>query len=253
LETARFADLDAAWTREGFLAAVQILKSDRAVLLFHSLSMQLKENVELRTVIEEILYSSEPVRFYAGSPAKDSISHGFVTVVEGLFLRVANRIFETWLHANLEVDDCGFERASREISFIKNGRIDMELVFEKFSAHFNMWCKDKDRTQIEGKELLLFMAFLKPIISGTGFCHLDAMKGDRSKIAIDYKSQREIVELKLWHEEYDNERLEQLTGYLDKLNLDHGYLLVFSNLAKKEAKGRSEAVAKGKRIVTYVV
>ncbi|MDR1642745.1 MAG: AAA family ATPase [Clostridiales bacterium] len=50
LETERFADLDAAWTREGFLAALQILMSDRTVPLFQSLAGQLEENKELITL-----------------------------------------------------------------------------------------------------------------------------------------------------------------------------------------------------------
>jgi energy-coupling factor transporter ATP-binding protein EcfA2 len=51
LETARFADLDAAWTREGFLAALQILKSDDSLTIFRSLARQLEGNIELKGVL----------------------------------------------------------------------------------------------------------------------------------------------------------------------------------------------------------
>jgi hypothetical protein len=256
LKTEMFADLDAAWTREGFLAALQILKSDRSVSLFQSLSMQIIENKKLGTLLKTIIYSSEPVEFYPDSLAEEAIMHGFISIAKDRSLGIANRIFETWLHTYLKVDDFGVRRASGMIDFIKNGRIDMEMVFERFSLQYFTWFVGGDRLTIEDNARLFFMAFLMPIINGVGFCHVEPMTRDKTKtdLVIDYNSQQEIVELKIWHgEQYNNEGLEQLAEYLDIVGHDHGYLLVFSNLLEREVKGRSEAVVKGKRIVTYVV
>jgi hypothetical protein len=75
--------------------------SDRTVLLFQSLAGQLEENKELRTLINTIIYSNEPVKYYVGSPAKEAVVHGFLSVAKDGSLGIANRVFETWLHTYL--------------------------------------------------------------------------------------------------------------------------------------------------------
>jgi hypothetical protein len=52
------------------------------------------------------------------------------------------------------VDDFGFGSASKKINFIKSGRIDMELVFERFSLHYNTWYAGEDRLAAEDKARL---------------------------------------------------------------------------------------------------
>jgi hypothetical protein len=86
-------------------------------------------------MLKKIIFTGEIVSYIAGDPVEEAKIHGFATVAEDRSLRVANRIFEAWLHTNLEVDDFGFESASsKQDELCQEGRIDMELVLEKFSA-----------------------------------------------------------------------------------------------------------------------
>jgi hypothetical protein len=256
VQTKGFLNLDAAWTREGFLAALQILKSDNDLALFQSLLRQMEDSKELKAFLKKIVFSNAPVYYIAGGPAEEAKIHGFVSVDDDSSLRITNRIFETWLHTNLDVDDHGIADISSEINFIKDNKIDMELVLDRFSAHYNMLYKDEDKPSLENKAQLIFMTFLKPIINGKGFCHVGSKTKDKREtdLVIDYISQQEIVELKIWHgAQYNNDGVLQLADYLDKFNLDHGYLLVFSNLIRKEVKGRSEVIVKDKRIIIQIV
>jgi energy-coupling factor transporter ATP-binding protein EcfA2 len=100
--TEEFVDLEAAWTQEGFLAALHILKTDDALPLFQSLLRQIEGSKELKDLLKKILYGDETVRYYAGSPAEEAKIYGFVkTADDGITLRISNRIYETWLYTNL--------------------------------------------------------------------------------------------------------------------------------------------------------
>ena len=105
--------------------------------------------------------------------------------------------------------------------------------------------------------------YLRPIINGSGNYYIEAQTRDhnRTDVIVDYKSQRYIIEMKLWRGNAYNERGEkQLFDYLDYYKKDTGYLLSLKkgymlsfNFNKKKETGIKEVLMDGKRIIEVVV
>ena len=83
----------------------------------------------------------------------------------------------------------------------------------------------------------IFLTYLRPIINGIGNYYCEAQTRDltRTDIIIDYLGQQYIVELKIWRGQSYNERGEkQLAEYLERYNLQIGYMVSFCfNKTKK--------------------
>lgn len=97
--------------------------------------------------------------------------------------------------------------------------------------------------------------YLRPIINGSGNYYIEAQTRDRTRtdVIVDYKSQRFVIEMKLWKGNAYNERGErQLFKYLDFYGEDTGYLLSF-NFNKKKRTGIREVLFEEKKIVEIVV
>ena len=74
----------------------------------------------------------------------------------------------------------------------------------------------------------------------------------RTDLIVDYRGERYVVEMKIWHgEEYNRRGEEQLLGYLEDYHLDEGYMLSF-NFNKKKSVGVHEIVIQGKTIIEAV-
>lgn len=78
----------------------------------------------------------------------------------------------------------------------------------------------------------MFLAFLKPIINGSGYDFKEPQISEEKRldVVITYLHQKFVAELKLWYGEKAHEKgLIQLADYLDKQALDEGYLLIFDH------------------------
>jgi hypothetical protein len=141
---------------------------------------------------------------------------------------------------------------------VENGKFDMQLCMEKFAEHYYELYRESGKQFLENECRMLFLTYLKPLINGTGFCHVESetRNARRMDVIVDYNSEQFIVELKLWYGEASHEKaLEQLAGYLDSKGKNAGYLLTFD--FRKEAntgKPRIERVEfGGKRILDVMV
>lgn len=97
--------------------------------------------------------------------------------------------------------------------------------------------------------------YLRPIINGSGNYYIEAQTRDRTRtdVIVDYRSQRFIIEMKLWRGNAYNKRGEkQLFDYLNYYKTDTGYLLSF-NYNKKKQTGIREILMDGKKIIEIVV
>ena len=85
--------------------------------------------------------------------------------------------------------------------FVKDGRLDMQKVLERFSFHYGDTF-EKRRVQ-RGSRLneddarISFLMFLIPIINGTGHYYVETGMVDRSRmdVVVDYNGEQFIVEL----------------------------------------------------------
>ena len=248
-----------AWTRDGVAEAVKdMLKMSTP--LFESMVRQLDNYEELRAIMEGILYQGKKIPF---SPDEKAVSmglmFGFLTERNGQ-VAIANRIFEMYLlNLFLTEEAVKSEVYSRgdsdRIQFVRDNRLDMDLVLKKFVAYFTEICSEKEEKFIEKYGRKFFLLYLKPIINGTGNYYLEAQARDarRTDVIVDYLGEQFIVELKIWHGSEYNERGEkQLTEYLDYYHRDKGYMLSFNFNQKKEI-GVKEIQVGGKIIVEAVV
>ena len=248
-----------AWTRDGVAEAVKrILKVSSP--LFESMVKQLDSYKELRAMIEGILYQCIKIPF---SPDEKAVSmgtmFGFLTEKNGQ-VAIANRIFEMYLLNYFMAEEAVQSEiyakgGSDRIRFIKNHRLDMDLVLKKFVEYFSEICVDKDETFIEKFGRKFFLVYLKPIINGTGNYYIEAQTRDerRTDVIVDYLGEQFIIELKIWHGNEYNERGErQLVDYLEYFHQDKGYMLSFNFNQKKEI-GVKEVRVGTKTIVEAVV
>lgn len=139
--------------------------------------------------------------------------------------------------------------------YLRDGRLDMDALlkaFQKFYRHHSeAWLEKYDFREV-GRQLLL-MAFLQRVVNGGGRIEREMAVGNgRCDLWIEFGSEQFVLELKLTHHPWSEEDgLEQLARYLSRLNLAHGYLLLFTlNLALpwEERLRWEEREQDGKRI-----
>ncbi len=247
------------WSGEGLAEAVKILLNEKSPL-FDSMMKQLDTYKELRGLIEEIVYQGKKVPFSPDTKAVNmGLMFGFLREQNGR-LAVANRIFEMRIinlfitEESLKSD--AFRSGDRDRNqFIRNGRLDMRLVLEKFVEYFHDVYGENDEKFVESYGRKFFLLYLKPIINGTGNYYLEAQTRDmgRTDVVVDYRGEQFVVEMKIWRGNEYNERGErQLLEYLDYFRRKKGYMLSF-NFNKKKEIGVKEIAIGDKTIVEAVV
>ena len=106
----------------------------------------------------------------------------------------------------------------------------MELCLRKFAEHYAELFNERDAEFIEREGRLLFLSYLKPLINGQGFYHIESQFTDprRMDIVVDFGHEQFIIELKLWRGEAVHQKAyEQFLGYMDSKGFSADYLLTF--------------------------
>ena len=141
------------------------------------------------------------------------------------------------------------------VKFIKNGKLDMEHLLEKFVEHFDDIYGDRDEKFVEEDGRRYFMLYLKPIINGVGNYYVESRtrNQERTDLIVDYLGEQFVIEMKIWRGNIYHERGEkQLAEYLDHYHLKKGYMLCF-NFNKKKQVGISTVQVGDKVIVEAIV
>jgi hypothetical protein len=128
--------------------------------------------------------------------------------------------------------------------------LNMELVLTKYQAFMREQYSKKDRDFLERNGRLVFLAFMKPILNGSGhdFKEVQISEERRLDVVLTYFNQKYVAELKIWRGQEAHEKgLIQLADYLDKQNLTEGYLVIFDHSATKSWQ-IDRAEVKGKNI-----
>ena len=118
-----------------------------------------------------------------------------------------------------------------------NGDLEVEKILTKFQEFMKHEYSEKRKDFLEADGRLIFLAFISPIINGTGFAFKEVQGGEEKRfdIVITYNKKMYILELKRWNgEEYHKKGLLQLAGYLEQYGLELGYLLIFDFRNVKE-------------------
>lgn len=254
-----FPDEKAAWTKDGFLAAVRILLTEENTL-FESLDNKLIDYPELKQMLEELLLDGRTIEYVPGDIGiRVASMFGFITI-ENQLVNVSNRIFETRLYNGFLAERSRQNKFLQNVvteknQFIAAGQLDMELVIQKFVDYYSDIFGTYNEQFLEDHGRSLFLLYLKPIINGRGNYYVEARtrSNRRTDIVVDYCGQQHIVELKVWHgEEYNRKGEQQLVDYLESYHVKQGYLISFNFNKKKEIGVRWKEV-EGKRILEAVV
>jgi hypothetical protein len=134
-----------------------------------------------------------------------------------------------------------------------DGCLDIDKVLEAYIEFYKEHSDSvtKRQTYTEAAHHLLFMAWLQRIVNGGGRITREYAVGlGRLDLCVDFAGERFAFELKLSGKKALSDGIKQLSGYLDKLILDKGWLIIFSRHPEDpETAGRREFIQEyGKRI-----
>jgi Predicted AAA-ATPase len=223
---------------------------------FDNLIKNLENNQELYDAVYEVAIASNFVPFNVHSPIINlGRLHGiFVADNGGGRVVIHNRIYVEVI-VNYMIDKMRrAELANRSDlgSGYKNndGTLNMEAVLLGFQTFMKKEYSKKDRDFLEKNGRLIFLAFLKPIINGSGYDFKEPQISEEKRldVALTYFQHKYVAELKLWYGQKAHDKgLIQLADYLDRQTLNEGYLLIFDHSEVKN--WHSEWVeVQGKRI-----
>ena len=228
--------------------------------LFDDMVKQIDQYPQLKALLKDILFSGFNRAFSTDEKYIQMASmFNFVKNVNGSVV-VNSRLMEIRLY-NLFI---GEEEHTAIYSkgqidknqFIRDGRLDMRHLLERFVVHFNeIYRPQKDDKFVEDNGRKIFLTYLCPIINGIGNYYCEAQTRDltRTDVVVDYLGQQYVVELKIWRGNSYNERGEQqLADYLEFYHLQTGYLVSFC-FNKEKQSGVHDVVVGDKQIVEAVV
>ncbi|MDM8562283.1 ATP-binding protein, partial [Candidatus Marithioploca araucensis] len=135
-----------------------------------------------------------------------------------------------------------------------DGKLDIDKVLEAYIKFYKRHHEfvTKRRTYTEAAHHLLLIAWLQRIVNSGGHVNHEYAAGlGRLDLCIEFADEQFAFELKLSHKEALSEGKTQLAGYLHRLSLEQGWLVIFSrkNVSDWDAVGKREWVEEeGKRI-----
>lgn len=255
--------LNQNWNEEGFLEAVKVILSEKNTL-FDDMVKKFDSFPEMKEMLRKILYCGEKISYNADDREVEIATLFNFIKNDGGKIKLSNRIFETRMY-NLFLFEAQRDAGAKDSEiinngsidrplFIKNGKLDMKVVLERFCVHFNEIYDKNDAKFIEKQGRKFFLFFLKPIINGTGNFYVEAETRDerRMDIVVDYAGERFVIELKIWRgDSYNEQGEEQLSEYLDYFGLDRGYLVSFC--FNKDKKVGVKEISLGNRTIVEAV
>jgi uncharacterized protein YerC len=255
-------ELNRDWTINGVLNAVNLILQE-ANLLFDDLAKNLENNRELYDFLYSLLIVGERKSFNINDPViRLGSMYGYIENRTGQ-TAVSNKIFEIWMTNYFISKDANARRIDNAVcggllrDIAKDGKFDMELAMRKFSEHYTELFSERETEFLEKHGRLLFLSYMKPLINGRGFYHMESQFTDlrRMDVIVDFGHEQFIIELKIWHgEKYKQEAYKQLIDYLNSKNVDTGYLLTFDFRKNSNKKTQAEWIElDGKRIFDVVV
>jgi Predicted AAA-ATPase len=223
------------WTADDVEFAVkQLVKQTNTN--FETLTKNLAHNKELYDWVYHIAIDGNRPAFSIHNPVTQlGILHGIFAEKEGVVVihnRIYNevimdymreRLYQTKL-ANINDLGSGYKNPDKTLN--------MEAVMLGFQTFMKKEYSKKDRKFLEKNGRLVFLAFIKPIINGSGYDFKEPQISEEKRldVVITYLHQKFVAELKLWYgQKAHEEGLKQLTDYLDRQNLNEGYLLIFDH------------------------
>lgn len=223
---------------------------------FESLIKNLENNLDLYNVIYEIIIDGQYKTFNIDNPIIDmGVTYGIFKNHNGR-LSISNRVYEqriyNYMSSKIETSTNISSYNFRDNFIEKDGNLDFQKILLKFQEFMKKEYSSRDTKFLERNGRLLFLAFIKPIINGTGFDFKEVQISEEKRldVVVTYNENIYVSELKIWRGEEAHKRgIKQLVEYLNKMSLDRGYLLIydFTKGGEKEYK-QNRIMVEGKDI-----
>jgi len=213
----------------------------------------------VRRVIEPLLAGDLVV----GDRIDDDVAYvedlGLIERHGGRHIRIANPIYHEVIPRALAAITQLTIPYSTSWYVLPDGRLDMDGLLAGFTGFWREHGEALLSSQpySEAAPHLVLMAFLQRIVNGGGAIDREYALGmGRMDLCVRWpysgQIQREAIEIKVWREGRPDplERgIEQLGGYLDRLGVDHGYLVIFDRRPGVAPQSeRTEVEEDGRRI-----
>ena len=247
------------WNALDTQSAVKMILEEKNTL-FDSLIKNLENNKELYDYIEDIIVSGNDKSFNNYNPIIEiGIIYGYFKNKNGK-VAISNKIFGeiiyNYMVSKLENNYSKMDAYNFKSAFIElNGGLNIERILKRFMQFMKEQYSSKDQEFIEHHGRLLFLAFIKPIINGTGFDFKEVQVSEEKRldVVITYNNFKYVIEMKIWRGlKYHEDGVKQLCDYLDIHDLDKGYLLIFNFNKNKEFK-EERIIIEGKDIFQVYV
>ncbi len=190
----------------------------------------------LRNIVDAIITGIDTSRDFPSDDIQYALDLGLVARRENNLV-IANPIYQEVLPRALTYST-QLTMPQQQLWYVNpDGSLDMHKMLAAFTQFYRensaIWL-EKFAYKESGPHLLI-MAFLQRIINGGGKIHREyALGTDRVDLLITWKTQRIVVELKVWHSKTKTliRGLEQTAGYMDTSNATEGHLVIFDKREK---------------------
>jgi hypothetical protein len=148
---------------------------------------------------------------------------GVLKIANPIYAEVIPRVLSWEMQANINQETEWYVRA--------DGSLDVPRLLREFQKffrrHSEAWIA-RFTFQEAGPHLML-MAFLQRIVNDGGTIEREfAVGSGRADLVVRWQDDVHVIELKVRHDEQtEAEGVEQLSGYLDRLGVPEGYLVLF--------------------------
>jgi len=241
------------WTDDDLEAAVRGLVTESNAN-FDTLVKNLENNRDLYDLVYKIAIDGEPRSFNIHNPTTNFAGLYGILVNRNGSAAIHNPIYQEVI-VNYMTDRMYELELPKGVDFgtgYKNddGTLGMEAILLGFQSFMKKEYSKKDRDFLERHGRLVFLAFIKPIINGSGYDFKEPQISEEKRldVVITYLKHKYVAELKLWRGAKAHEKgLAQLADYLDTNGLGEGYLLIFDHSEVKNWHAEW-VTALGKRI-----
>ena len=240
-------------------AARRLIHSERSNTNFDSLIKNLENNADLYQLVYRMVIENEPINFNVHDPLIEmGVVYGIFRNGQGLNIhnRIYAEIIANYMTSKLLTSGRGPIAEIADPYLLPGNVLNMEKILVKFQEYMREQHSKKDRDFIERNGRLVFLAFLKPIINGKGYAFKEPEISEerRLDIAVTFLQHRYAVELKVWRGEVAHEKgLMQLSDYLDRQNLQEGYLVIFDQRSVQKNWAQEWLEVGGKRVFSIWV
>ena len=254
-------ELNKDWTIVGVHEAVKILISERNTL-FDDLVKNLESYKNLYDLLYFILIKGIKRQY---STLNDDINiadtFGYIKNVDNK-VAVSNKVFEMTMCEYFVNEDEKAQSIKAPVGsglyseITAGGSFDMELCLRRFAEYYNEIFSKRNISFLEEHGAIIFLSFLKPLVNGNGFYHIESQLIDnrRMDIVVDYGKEQFIIELKLWRGNAKRTKsYDQLIGYMEAKNAAKGYLVTFDLRKKRNREQKTEWVQVGGRRIFEVM